>query len=86
MNQDVKLYIESILLISENLKVELSSILSAANTLGMEEVINTNEEISFVRSLFNFPVHKDNAQAHAAKLAKLKLQFRANSANLKELN
>jgi|TARA_B100000085_G_scaffold281397_1_gene307887 replicative DNA helicase len=59
--------------VSENLKVELSSILSAANTLGMEEVINTKEEISFVRSLFNFPVHKDNAQAHAAKLAKLKL-------------
>ena len=34
---------------------------------------HTKEEISFVRSLFNFPVHKDNAQAHAAKLAKLKL-------------
>jgi replicative DNA helicase len=60
-------------IVSENLKVELSSILSAANTLGMEEIINTKDEISFVRSLFNFPAHRDNAQAHAAKLAKLKL-------------
>ena len=29
--------------------------------------------MGFIRSLFNFPVHKENAQSHAAKVAKLKL-------------
>jgi len=59
--------------ISENTKVELASILSAANSLGVYESINNKEEISFVRSLFNFPIHKENAKSHAVKIAKLKL-------------
>ena len=59
--------------ISENTKVELSSILSAANDLGVYDQINTKEEIGFLRSLFNFPIHKENVGSHAAKIAKLKL-------------
>jgi len=59
--------------ISNNSKVELSSILSAANDLGVQEHVNSKQEISFIRSLFNFPIHKDNAGTHAAKIAKLKL-------------
>jgi replicative DNA helicase len=60
--------------LTNNSKVELSSILSAANDLGVGEHINNNkQEISFIRSLFNFPIHKDNAGIHAAKIAKLKL-------------
>ena len=59
--------------ISENNKVELASILSSANSLGVADVLSTKEEIGFIRSLFNFPVHKENAQSHAAKVAKLKL-------------
>ena len=59
--------------ISNNSKVELSSILSAANDLGVQEHVNSKTEISFIRSLFNFPIHKDNAGTHAAKIAKLKL-------------
>ena len=39
--------------ISQNSKVELSSILSASNDLGVHDVLNTKEEISFIRSLFN---------------------------------
>ena len=35
--------------------------------------MNTKEEISFIRSLFNFPIHKENASLHAARIAKLKL-------------
>jgi replicative DNA helicase len=38
-------------------KVELSSLLSAANQLGCYENINNQEEIGFLRSLFNFPIH-----------------------------
>ncbi len=59
--------------VSENSKVELASILSAANSLGVYESINNKDEISFIRSLFNFPIHKENAKSHAIKIAKLKL-------------
>jgi|TARA_Y100000401_G_C8325787_1_gene228179 replicative DNA helicase len=54
-------------------KVELSSILSAGNDLGIYDQINTKDEIGFIRSLFNFPILKDNIGIHASKLAKLKL-------------
>lgn len=59
--------------ISENSKIELTSILSAANSLGVSEAINNKEEMGFIRSLFNFPVELENSQVHAAKIAKLKL-------------
>tara|TARA_R110002020_G_scaffold188926_2_gene387797 strand:+ start:684 stop:2150 length:1467 start_codon:yes stop_codon:yes gene_type:complete len=59
--------------IADTSKVELSSILSAANDLGVYDQINTKDEIGFIRSLFNFPILKDNVGTHAAKLAKLKL-------------
>lgn len=59
--------------ISENTQVELSSILSAANNLGVAEQINNKDEIAFIRSLFNFPIHKSNVGTYAAKIAKLKL-------------
>ena len=59
--------------ISENTQVELSSILSSANDLGVYDQINNKDEIGFVRSLFNFPIHKENVGTHAAKIAKLKL-------------
>lgn len=54
-------------------KVDLTSILSAADDLGISDKINTKQEISFIRSLFNFPIAKENVLIHAAKIAKLKL-------------
>ncbi len=57
--------------ISENTQVEISSILSAANDMGVSEQIESNEEMGFIRSLFNFPIHKSNVAGHAAKIAKL---------------
>ncbi len=59
--------------ISENTQVELSSILSAGNDLGVSEQMNSKDEISFMRSLFNFPITKQNVGVYAAKIAKLKL-------------
>jgi len=53
--------------------IELSSILSKANELGFYHLLSNNEEIAFIRSLFNFPVNKSNIVNFAAKLAKLKL-------------
>jgi len=60
-------------IISENSKIELSSILSAANTLGVNQIINSKDEISFIRSLFNFPIDRSNCEIYAAKISKLKL-------------
>lgn len=59
--------------ISENTTVELSSILSVANDLGVAEQINSKDEIGFIRSLFNFPIAKENIGKYGAKVAKLKL-------------
>jgi replicative DNA helicase len=59
--------------ISENTEVELSSILSVANNMGVEEVINTKEEIGYIRSLFNMPIVKDNIGIYASKITKLRV-------------
>ena len=59
--------------LSETPNVELSSMLSAANQLGLNEMLHNAEEVAFIRSLFNFPIHRENVVIHAAKLAKLKL-------------
>lgn len=54
-------------------KIELASILSKASELGFYHLLSNSEEVSFIRSLFNFPVSKQNVAPFAAKLAKLKL-------------
>jgi replicative DNA helicase len=54
-------------------KVELPAILSKADELGFIKLINKKEEISYIRSLFNFPISKENILYYAAKLAKLKI-------------
>ena len=59
--------------ISQNATVELSSILSVANDLGVAEQINSREEIGFIRSLFNFPIAQENISLYGSKVAKLKL-------------
>ena len=59
--------------ISENATVELSSILSAASSLGVYDTIYNKDEVGFLRSLFNFPIHKNNVKIYAAKIEKLKL-------------
>lgn len=54
-------------------KIEFASILSKANELGIYSILSNPEEIAFLRSLFNFPVHKQNILLYATKLAKIKL-------------
>jgi len=41
-------------------KVDIPSILSSASQLGLSESINTNAELKYIKSLFDFPVEKDN--------------------------
>jgi len=59
--------------IKESNSVELASLLSAANQLNVYESINNQNEIGFIRSLFNFPIHKENVPRHASKIGKLKI-------------
>ena len=59
--------------INKNSKVDLTSILASANDIGVSDQVNTKDEIGFIRSLFNFPIHKENVGTHAAKITKLKL-------------
>jgi replicative DNA helicase len=60
-------------IIQNNQNIEHLTIFSTAQKLGVFELINKETEMRFIRSLFNFPVNKDNVKLFAAKLAKLKL-------------
>lgn len=59
--------------LTESSVIDLSGLLSAANNLGFGNLVENKDEVEFLRSLFNFPIHKDNLVVHAGKLAKLKL-------------
>ena len=54
-------------------KPDLSTILSKSVTLGFDSLISRDGEIAYIRSLYNFPVHKDNIRHYAEKLTKLKI-------------
>ena len=60
-------------IVNSNQNIELSSLFATANKLGVYELINKTTELSFIRSLFNFPINKENIPKFAAKLTKLKL-------------
>lgn len=51
-------------------KVDIPSILSAASQLNLEEAINTSQEIKYIKSLFDFPVEKDNVFNFAIQIKK----------------
>lgn len=56
--------------IKKGATVELSAIMSRAIELGCSDIFEKDDEIAFIRSLFNFPVKKNNVGIYAAKLAK----------------
>jgi replicative DNA helicase len=60
-------------ILASSQKIELASILSAANKLNVYDALYNTSEMSYLRSLFNFPIHRENVQLHAAKLAKFRL-------------
>ena len=57
-------------IIANEQSVDLASILSAAEQLDVLEVINTKQELKYLKSLFEFPVNKDNTLKFAAQLKK----------------
>jgi len=50
--------------------VDIASILSAADQIGVSEVINTQQELKYIKSLFDFPVNKNNIVKFAAQIKK----------------
>ena len=59
--------------IFEGSDVDLSTILSKANSSGLSKIFEKKEDLEYLRSLFNFPFNKNNVPNYAAKLTKLKL-------------
>jgi replicative DNA helicase len=51
-------------------KVDIPSILSAASQLDLSESINTTQELKYIKSLFDFPVNKDNIVNFALQIKK----------------
>ena len=51
-------------------KVDIPSILSVAQQLNLYENINTDQEIKYIKSLLQFPVHKDNVFHFAIQIKK----------------
>src|SRR6266480_1288281 len=71
-NESIWLCLESLLKTSE--KVDATTILATANTLGLESIFTKNKtDIDFLRSLFNFQIHLKNVRTMAKQIAKLDL-------------
>lgn len=47
-------------ILKNDYKIDIPSILSSASQLSLSESINTAQEIKYIKSLFDFPVEKDN--------------------------
>lgn len=67
-NQLIYKCIEKILL--KEAEVDLPALLSAADQLGFSEVIQTKQELQYIKSLMDFPVKKDNVLHFAAQVKK----------------
>lgn len=57
-------------IIANDQKVDIPSILSAAEQLNLSESINTAQELKYIKYLFDFPVHKDNIFNFAIQIKK----------------
>jgi replicative DNA helicase len=57
-------------IMSNDQTVDIAAILSSANQLGFSEVINTNQELKYIKSLFDFPVNKENILSFAVQMKK----------------
>ncbi len=57
-------------IIKNDQKVDIPSILSIASRLNLSEAINTPQEIKYIKSLFDFPVEKDNVFSFGLQIKK----------------
>jgi len=59
--------------IEDGLEVDVPAILSAASQLNFAEVVNSKQELQYIKSLFDFPVKKENIPSFAAQIKKFEL-------------
>lgn len=82
-NQMLYKCIEQIL--SNDQSIDLASILSAAKSLKFDEIINTKQELKYIKSLFDFPINKDNIFNFALQIKKFefarKIKYLTSSIN-----
>lgn len=56
--------------IKNDQKVDIPSILAVASRLNLSESINTQQELKYIKSLFDFPVEKDNVLSFGLQMKK----------------
>ena len=57
-------------IVTNDQAVDIASLLSTAEQLKCSETLNTKQELKYIRSLFDFPVNKDNIWNFAIQLKK----------------
>jgi replicative DNA helicase len=62
--------------IESNSKVDIPSILSAASQLKVADIVNSKQELAYIKSLFDFPVEKENVLNFAVQIKKFDLARR----------
>lgn len=56
--------------LSNEQQVDITALLSAASQLNFSETVNTPQELKYIKSLFDFPVNKDNVVSFAVQIKK----------------
>jgi len=69
--------------IEGNSKVDLPSILSAASQLNHTDRVENKQELQYIKSLFDFPVNKDNVFNFAVQIKKFEFARRIKKLSLK---
>jgi replicative DNA helicase len=57
-------------ILENNQTVDVASLLAAASQLNVLDTVNTPQELKYIKSLFDFPVNKENAVSFAAQIKK----------------
>lgn len=57
----------------EQESIDIASILSAANGLGLGDFINNKKSMDHLRAIINFPIKKENVKPHAIIIRKLQI-------------
>jgi replicative DNA helicase len=57
-------------IIANDQKIDIPSILSSATQLNLSDSLNTPQELKYIKSLFDFPISKDNIFSFAVQIKK----------------
>lgn len=57
----------------DNISIDLPSILSASKELGLDHILERNDEMKHLASVLNLPVEKDNVRRFAGKIRRLEV-------------